>query len=159
MNIPVSDWIKSNQELSDLMVNVCDNCKNVEEAALIAFYQVSDIYNLPKFPDEITEEIYAKHEELDLEPRSVFEELAIINYLMPDKGLRDRVLQALYNVHHRQYTNIDRAAAKYYGLKKIPKEYFVYYFGKDIDAKITFEIENGRSWFDAGAKIMTKVFH
>lgn len=159
MDISVSDWIESDEKLSELMTFIDDNYKSVEKAALVAFYQVSDIYHLPKSQEEITEEIYAEHDELDLEPRSVFEELAIINYLLPDENLLDKVFQALYNVHHKQYTDIDRAAMKYYGSKKIPKEYFVYYFGKDIDAKITFEIESGRSWFDAGAKMMTKVFH
>jgi len=99
------------------------------------------------------EEEYEEYEKLDLEPHSVFQELAIINFLEPDGNILSNTLLALNVVFSKQYIDIEQAALKHYGSEvKIPRPYFVLVFGKDIDAGISFGIPEGLvRWMDSGA--------
>ena len=118
------------------------------------------MYHIPKVYEDITEQVYEEYEKLDMEPRTVFQELAIIKYLLPKAPIRDNVLLAIYTVLHKEQADLIPAAKIHYGsVTKIPKPSFVYFFGKDIDARITFTIPPGMAtWTESGAVEMWQIF-
>ena len=66
----------------------------------------------------------------------------------------DLLIVSLYNLSHKQHSDIYDAAVKFYGTRElVPETYFVYFFGKGIDAKIEFEVK-GENWVEVGAKGM-----
>lgn len=151
-------WFKSDEKLCDIINSIDALNKSIEESAKLAFYQVSDYLKLPKQPEDITDQMYKEFEEFGFEPESVFEQMAIINY-MADKNddKRSLVMQALYNVYYKDYHGLEYAAEIYYGgAEKIPKTYACYLFGNDIDARIEFSIKE-KNWTDSGARMMKKI--
>ncbi len=147
------DWIQKDENLSDLLIKIKGSSKTDEEAALTAYHQVAEMLQLPKTFSDITEDSYEADEEQDRELHSVFEELAIINYLEPNQNILDRVLVALYIVYMKAHIDYEQAALKYYGSKeKVPKPYFIFFFGRDVDAHISFDIpKEFNSWPESGA--------
>jgi hypothetical protein len=142
---PIEEWYKKDQRLNELLVSIDQQSLPDEEAARQAFYKVSELYNLPKFPGEVDEN-----------GRSVFEEMAIGKYIFPNDELKGVVMLAIYNVFINEYITMDEAAAIFYNSHdEIPDEYFVYYFGKDVDARIEFDI-GGKTWIEAGCTFMQK---
>lgn len=147
---PIEEWYKKDKRLSDLLVSIDEQNLSDEDAAKQAFYKVTELYKLPKFPEDVDTEN-------DEESRSVFEEMAILKFMFPDDELKGIVMLAAYNTYTKEFVSIDEAASIHYnGYENIPKEYFVYYFGKDIDARIEFDIK-GQSWIEAGAIKLQKV--
>lgn len=151
-------WLKSDDGLCDVINGIDVQNLSQQESARLAFYSVSDYLKLPKQPEDITEQMYKEFEEYGFEPESVFEQMAVINYIADaNDDTRGLVLQALYNVYHKEYHGVEYAAEVYFGsVKKIPKTYSYYLFGTDVDARIEFSIK-GENWIDAGARMMKKV--
>jgi hypothetical protein len=148
---PIEEWFKRDQRLNDLIVSIDQQNLSDEEAARQAFYKVSELYHLPMFPGEVSKET-------DENNRSVFEEVGIVKYIFPDDELKGIVMLAIYNVFNTECISVDEAAAIFYNSHDdIPDEYFVYYFGKDVDAKIEFDIGN-KTWIEAGCISMQKIF-
>ena len=150
---PIEAWYKKDIWLSKLLVDIDNKGLSDEESAREAFYQVSEMYGLPKFPDEVDHEEEWEYDE----PRSVFEEIALARYLFPDDLPRGIVMLALQNIYRKFCIPFDDVAAEYYGSHDdIPDSYFLYFFGKDVDATVKLDIED-QSWIDAGAGLMKKV--
>lgn len=150
---PIKVWYKKDQRLLKILVDIDNKGLSDEESAREAFYKVSEMYGLPKFPDEV------EHEDdwEDDEPRSVFEEIALARYMFPEDLSRGLVMLAIHNIHTKCCIPFDDVAAKYYGSHDdIPDSYFMYFFGKDVDAFVKLDIE-GQAWTDAGAVMMKKV--
>lgn len=149
---PIIDWYSKDQWLCDFLVSIDQKKLSDEDAAKEAFYTIAEHYKLPKFPEDVDDGNGG-------EGRSVFEEMAIIKYMFPEDELKGAVMLALYNVYNNDYIPIDEAATLYYGdHDKIPKDYMVYYFGKDVDASVKFDIGN-LSWIEAGVMLMKKVIN
>lgn len=157
MNNQIEEWLEENKEIEALVLQLDETSSSPEQAALKAFYEISSHLQLPKFPEEINEEHYKAHEELDIEPRSVIEELAILNYLAPKDDIRGRVLCAIHNVHFKEYIDWHNVTLKHFKNSiKLPKEYMVYLFGKNVDARLAFTLD-GDSWVKAGASAAYKI--
>ena len=79
---------------------------------------------------------------MDLSQESVFEQMAIINYMSDENDdKRAAVIQALYTVYFKEYHGLKYAAEIYFeGADKIPQKYVCYLFGTDIDARISFQL-------------------
>ena len=155
---PIDKWYTIDEKLKTIIDKISISGKSSEEQAKEAFYQVSLIYSLPKFPDDITEDDHEKYEEEGIDnPRTVFEEVGIIRYLEPDNDPRGVVLFALHNIKNRTYMDIDLCAERHFGhSKKIPKNYIVYYTGTDIDSKLNF-LNDKESWAKPGVKYASKI--
>ena len=149
-------WVQGDEKLFKLLKRIEASTKTDEEAALAMYDQVSTMYHLPKTYEEITDQVYDEYEALDKEPHYVFEELAIINYLQPEETIKNNVLLALYTIFMKEHMDVEQAAIKHYGSKeKVPDRFFVFLFGKDIDAIISFTIPDGlERWTDSGAVAM-----
>ncbi len=149
----VQDWIQKDEHLSNLLNNIKSNSQSDEEIALATYYHVAELFHLPLTFSDIQEDSSEADEELDKELHSVFEELAYINYLAPNQNILDKVLLALYTVYKGSHLSIKEVAQKKYGSKeKTPKRYSIFFFGSDIDARISFDIQKEfNSWPDSGA--------
>ncbi|WP_439507038.1 hypothetical protein [Sediminibacterium sp.] len=160
MDNPVDIWYLSDERLKKIIDTLSLSEKSPFEQAKEAFYQISELYNLHKYPDDITEDDYRKYEDEGLDnPRTVFEEVGIIRYLEPEDDPRGVVLFALYNIKNRTYIDISFCAEKHFGSrKKVPDNYVVYFTGQDADSKLNF-LNAGESWTKEGVKYASKILH
>src|SRR5687768_5789050 len=98
---PIEDWYSSDERIRRTLDQLSTSGMTVPEQAAAAFESVADEFDLPKYPENVTEDHYRRFSELGVdEPRSVFEENAILRYLEPDDDPRGLAMLALYNVHH-----------------------------------------------------------
>lgn len=108
----VQDWIQKDENLSNLLNTIKGNGQSEKETALAAYYKVAEMFHLSLTFSDIQEDSSEADEELDKELHSVFEELAYINYLAPDKNILDKVLLALYTVYKGSHLSIKEVAQK-----------------------------------------------
>lgn len=52
----VQHWIDNDQELSKALVGIEETGLSVEEQAELAFHKISDMYGVPKLPENIQED-------------------------------------------------------------------------------------------------------
>ncbi len=150
---PVEAWYYKDKKLLDILMDIDKKGLSEEESAREAFYLVSEMYGLPKFIGDVDYE----DDWEDEEPRSVFEEIAMVRFLFPDDLPRGIVMLALHNVYSKVGIPFDEVATEYYGSHDdIPASYFVYFFGNDVDATLKLDIGE-QSWIEAGAVLMKKV--
>jgi len=157
---PVIDWINKDEKLRTIIERLSNSGLTEKEQADIAFDEISDAYDLPKYPDSFTEDDYKRYEEAGInDPRSVYEEVGIIHYLEPNDDPRGIVLFAIYNIKNGFKIDITEAARRHFkSKKKIPSEYMIYFLG-DKSATIMHFLNNEKSWFDTGAKYASKILN
>jgi len=155
---PIELWYSTDKKLKEVIDRLSISGLSEYEQAKKAFYELSKIYNLHKYPDDITEKDFNRFEKKGIyNPRTIFEEIGILRFLEPNDDIRGIVLCAIYNVKNRNYTDIDFCALKYFGSEeKIPESYMVYYTGEDIDSKLNF-LKDGESWTKEGVKYASKL--
>ena len=132
---PIIEWYTKDKKLADLLVSIDQETLDGK-----AFYEVADLYELPKFPEDVIDDLY-RYDTFDQRARhtSVFEQLAIHKIIAPESDIRGAVLAACMAVHKRIYYSIEEAAAEYFGTyDDIPEKYHVYFIGNDIDVKLKF---------------------
>ncbi len=158
MEIPVAEWLNSDDKLVSIISNINSGEKSFIEQATEAFNKISEVYKLPKFPDDITKNLLNEYQERGVEnPRSVYEEIGIIRFLQPNDDPRGIVLAALYNVKNTQYIDIDICAAEFFGsFENIPDEYVIYYEGEGAECKLCF-LKKGERWAKPGIKYASKI--
>lgn len=155
----IADWFERDKDLQNIVLSIDSRTSDEYEAAKFAFDEAADYLGLPKQPEDVTEEMSEEHDKLGLDsPRSVFHELALINYLFPDEDIRGNVMLALFNIQHKSYVDYEEVAVVFFEeYENIPIEYTIYFFGSAIDAKISFDLPKGTTWVEAGAKMAVKV--
>ena len=155
---PVIEWINSDEKLRSIIERISNSGLSEKEQADIAFDEITDAYDLPKYPDSFTEEDYKRYEEEGIDtPRSVYEEVGIIHYLEPKDDPRGIVLFAIYNIKNRLCMNINEAATRYFkSKKKIPSEYMIYFLNDKSSTMMHF-LEKGKTWVETGAKYASKI--
>jgi len=156
-NPEIWEWVRSDQALSDLLVEIQQKPLSVEEQAEEAFHRVSDMYGLPKNPEDI---VYDDGEEegddRDDEPRtSVYEELGLLKFLNPDDDPRGTVMAAIYTVKNGYTTDLDEVISKKYG-RKIPASCGIGWTGENSAVQIIFP-EKDQGWLEAGCKLFVRV--
>ncbi len=140
---PIVDWYKKDQKLCELLVAIDRQNLAEVEAACEAFYKVSELYNLPKFPEDVCKEDKLDGFGEECRNVSVYEQLAIVKRVHPENALRASVILAMLYVYKKFYAEINEAASEYYGTSnKIPETYYACFFGKDVDVKLKFYIQN-----------------
>ena len=79
---PIDEWYFSDEKLKSTIDTLSSSGKSPFDQAKEAFYKISKLYGLPKYPEDISEDDYKKYEEEGIDnPRTVFEEVGIIRYL------------------------------------------------------------------------------
>jgi hypothetical protein len=158
MEEELNNWLEENIELYVLVSGIRERFSSDEQAALAAFNEVSELLHLPKRMEDITDEMHEEHFKLDKQASSVFHELAIINYIFPEQTIFDKVILALYLVAHKEQCSIYNAAELHFGSKfTIPERFSYLVFGKDIDARISFDFPESGCWTDTGAVSLVTV--
>lgn len=150
----IQQWITNDKKLSDALVEIENLGLSEKEQAEIAFHRISDMYQLPKMPNDIIDEdedediveTYTGDDE-DYDPSSVYQELGLIKYLNPDEDLRGNVLMAIYLVKNKLHVDIDEVYIKRYGNKE--KICGIGFKGDNTDVEIIF-MDEGKSWFELG---------
>jgi hypothetical protein len=151
---PIEAWWQKDKRLSDLLVSIDEQHLSEEESGREAFYKVAALYHLPKLPQDVV----ADEEEAE-NGRSVFEEIALARFLFPEDEYRGIVMMALYNVYIKSYIPYNEVAAIHFGSHdNIPDSYFLYFFGKDVNAIVKFDIGE-QTWLEAGAVYMIQIFN
>lgn len=140
----VQQWIEEDEQLSKVLVDIEESGLLSEEQAEMAFHRISDMYGLPKMPDDIE----YNDEDDDEEPTSVYQELGLIKYLAPkDDDPRGLVLLAIYFVKNRLHADeseIDKSSISGIG-----------YRGENSEVELVL-VQKGQSWVELGCKLFTK---
>lgn len=156
---PIVEWYTKDKKLADLLVSIDKETHDAKQAARIAFNRVAELYGLPKFPEDVSDDLY-KFDAFD-EPSkntSLFEQLAIHKIMFPKSDIRGAVLAACMALHKRIYYSIEEAASEYFGTyDDIPESYHVYFSGNDIDVKLKFS-RTFKSKLSEQAKIVQQCF-
>lgn len=144
-------WTTGNQVLNEQLVKIQGmDCGPLKQAEF-AFKELSSLYDLPLMPEDLERyEAFFKSKGIT-EPRSVYEEAALLKYLSPDDDPRGIVLFAVYNVKHGMGIDIRDVFKK--NAKKVLKNSRLGIIGEGINTSIIFIKEND-NWFDLGCKVM-----
>jgi hypothetical protein len=146
-------WIQSDQKLKDLLVKIQSTGESPLQQAELAFDQLPDLYNLPKMPEDLDRyETFYKRNEIT-NPRSVYEEAALLKFLEPNDDLRGIVLLAVYHVKHAIGVNLQDLFKK--NSRKFRKNQRLGIKGEGINTSIIF-INDDESWYDLDCKVMLR---
>lgn len=143
---PIQTWFESDKQLFEIVSRIASTDKDIKEQALDAFHQLSEHFNLPKYPDNFSDEDYKRFEEMGIDnPRSVFEETTLFSYLNPEEDPRSIVMVGLYNIKNALLIDTNECAEIHFG--HVPKEYILCYVGNGFAGTLHF-LQEGESWFD-----------
>lgn len=115
-DVNLARWISSDAGLSDLLTEIRQMPVSVEVQAEETFHRVSDMYGLPKMPEDIViDEDDTVEQDGAQEYTCVYEQLGLLKYLYPDGDPRDRVLAAIYTVKNNLAIDMEDVMQKKYG--------------------------------------------
>ncbi|MFC2186509.1 hypothetical protein [Peijinzhouia sedimentorum] len=156
MENPIEKWINEDEQLYDLVVEIQTMEKSEFEQAEILFNRLCELYDLPKMPYD-TEKYETFYEDNGiLNPRSVFEEHALLKFLEPNDDPRGIVLSAVYHVKNNVGIDYQEVAEKEFGTK-VPKGLQIGIKGSGVNGIVVFPQKEGKSWFDLGCIINTEL--
>lgn len=144
---PIQSWAENDSRLSLILNEIHQLNLPIEEQAELAFHRLSEIYNLPKLPEEAEK----LEEATGMETISVYQELGLVKFLEPDEDIRGLVLIAVYNVLNEITVGLERVYKK----AGMNEEKGICYRGENAKVTITF-LEENVSWFDSDCKLYLK---
>jgi hypothetical protein len=56
----ILDWFQNDEQLCRIINQISATNKSLEDQALDAFHQLSELYDLPKYPADFTDEHYER---------------------------------------------------------------------------------------------------
>ena len=152
----IEKWINEDKQLYDLVVEIQSMDKSEIEQAEIAFIRLCELYDLPKMPVD-TKRYESYYDENDISnPRSVFEEHALIKFMDPNNDPRGMVLSAVYNVKNNVGVDYNHVAEIEFE-NEIPKDLQIGIKGNGIDGTVLFPQKEGKSWVDLGCIVLNKL--
>lgn len=156
---PLELWYSSDKKFKEIIDKLNESGKSPFDQAKEAFYILADLYQLPKYPEDITDDDYIQLAKKGInKPRSVFEEVGIFRFLEPDDDPRSVVISAIYTLKNRTYVNINLCAEQHFGGQEyVPQSYVVYYTGNDADGKLNFLTDEESTWLKEGVKYASKI--
>ena len=155
----VIDWVNKKPYLNKIIIKTDNkNLPDIDKANKL-LKKISRKYKLPKTPNSITKKVNKKYENKGVFfPRSIIEEIGILNYLYPNQNVKNITLMALYNIYYLKYTDVNTCALINFKEKnKIPENYIVYYTGVKCQTKLNF-ILDGETWTKPGVKYALKIY-
>jgi hypothetical protein len=152
----ISEWINSDTELYNCIIDIENTFKSHDEMAEAAFHKISELFKVPKNPEVIIKEEENEDEFEDyIEQTSVYEQLGLLKYLNSADGIRENVLTAIYFVKNRYVVDFDLVMNKY-NLTATEKAIGLGFKGENTKVEIVF-VKQGESWFDLGCKLFTRL--
>lgn len=150
----LQDWIDSDAPLRKLLATIDEEETTDIEKARKAFYALADLYNLPKFPDDIEdrEEIMVKADHF-YEPVSMYEVLAKVKFAEKNLlNIKSNVLTAAYLIINYAEPLIDDELEEYLNEEEL--EGFGYK-GEDVGVELI-PIKYGENFNDLGCTYFIK---
>jgi hypothetical protein len=143
----VHKWLEIDKKLSNKLVEIQNSTNDKLKQAEMAFWEISEMYNLPKLPGD-NEEAKAYC--------TVYEQLAFLNFLEPDVDLRGHVLSAIFYVKNDFIIDINDVFQKQFGNSDSLKILTgIGYREFSVDVKPIFVMKD-ENWLDKGCKYFTK---
>jgi hypothetical protein len=140
---PVQQWISEDAELSKVLVEIQESGLSVEEQAEMAFHKVTDMYGVPKLPEDVPDVDDGE------DKASVYQELGLIKYLYPENDLRGSVLAAIYAV--KNGINVDDSEIDHTAISGLC------YKGENSKVELVL-VQKGQSWVELGCKLFTRKY-
>lgn len=147
---PIQEWINSDKELFDILVEIQKMPISIEEQAEVAFHRISDLYKIPKLPDNIPDNEVDEDEE---EQTSVYEQLGLLKYLNPNDDIRGLVLSAIYCV--KEGFGADASSIISEMFNDDSDNAGIGHIGENSNVEIII-VKKSQSWFDLGCKMFTR---
>jgi hypothetical protein len=157
MGNEIQKWIDEDKELSKLLTDIQLEFESVEEQAIEAFHKVTSHFNLPLMPEDKGQFENEYEQRGVVNPRSVFEEYTVLNFLAPDDDPRGRVLSAIFHVKQDIQVDYHYVAEKQFG-SNIPKELLIGMRGEGLKGELIFPLLEGKTWTQLGCKFCVKYF-
>ncbi len=150
MKNPIQEWINSDSKLFNLIVKIQDQNESPEIQAELAFKEISDLYNIPKMPEDVIQK-------KDSISRSLFEEHALIKFLAPkNEDPRGLVLSAVYNIINRKTIDyIEIANKEYKG--NLPELSQIGIRGNNFNSEVVFFEKETNDWTELGCKTIVTI--
>jgi hypothetical protein len=156
MNQDLANWIRSDKKLHKIINEAESKGNSAMEQAEIAFPKLCQAYNLPQYPEDL-EKFYDYYEKINVDdPRSVYEEFALIKYLNDGDDPRSMLLAAVFSVINNLSIDLKDILIKVNG--EFPKESFIGIKGLRLNTEIFFADSNGEL-LDLGCIVMYKVIN
>jgi hypothetical protein len=151
---PIKEWVDSDTELAKTLVEIEGTNLSLAEQADIAFHKISDMYGVPKIPEDIVYNDEDDNTEEYVEKPSVYEILGQIKYLQPGDDPRAQVLSAIYYVKNGYGIDLADVLKRKFG-KKIPANTSVGFIREGINVELMF-LDGSKNWMELGCKLMLK---
>lgn len=150
----IEDWIKSDIKLSKALCDIEKASKSTEEQAEMVFHTISDLLGLPKYPEDVNEDIFIKGFVLNT---SVYEQLGFLKYLEPStEMLKDNVITAIYFLSNGTETDLNFIFEKHISEGGTKAEISGFGFKNHCTKVDLILVRKNESWFDLGCKYFTK---
>lgn len=144
----IQEWIKNDQKLSTKLFEIQSKTDDINEQAIISFWEICNMYKLPKFPGN-NQDSNAYF--------SVYEQLAFLNFLRSDNDLRGNVLEAIFYIKNEFIIDMQLIFEKQFGNRKKPVNLLgIGYSSFSINVNPIF-VMLGENWIRKGCKYFTKV--
>lgn len=148
------DWIRGDRRLFNLLTEIENTSNAFVERAEMIFHKVSELYEAPKYPDDVDDEKLVNG---FMAETSVYEQLALLKYLEPgDEKLPENVLAAIYFIVHGTQVEMSFVYDKYSleggNLKDISGRGFK---NEGSGVELIF-VKKDESWYDLGCKYFVK---
>ena len=141
MQNPLLEWIISDSKLNNLLEKIDSENVSENEKAKIAFDKLSDMYKLPKYPDDIEDS------------NSMYEVLGKIKFSSNKiEELKSNVLLAAYLIKNKLEPDISDELENHIGNGELLG---FGYKGDDVNV-VMIPIKKGESWFEKGCTYFTK---
>lgn len=151
---PLEDWINSDPKLLELLENIELEADTDIERAKIAFHKLAEMYDLPKYPDDLEERETIQIADFHFyEPISMYEVLGKIKFADMDLlHIKSHVLMAAYLIKNKYEPLIDSELDEYLGNDMLSG---FGYKGKDVDVTLI-PVKVGESWQEKGCTYFIK---
>ncbi len=133
-------WIKKDQKLNDLLIEIQSTDNTPFEQAKLAFDKLCALYNLPKMPEDLAQfKAYYERKGIDA-PRSVYEEAALLKFLEPHDDPRGVILLAVFHIKNDIGVDLKDVFIQAFG--KLPAIPRLGIKGEGLDTEIIFIKDN-----------------
>jgi hypothetical protein len=156
---PIQNWISTDENLQDLIIEIESTEKSLDEQAELAFEKLSKLYSISRMPNDIADDESEDNEKRDgaVDRRSLFEEHALLKYLSEeDDDPRGIVLLAafqLLNNYRVDYVDVANKEFK----NRIPENCQIGIIGEGYYGKVVFPQKETKNWIDLGCIVMTRL--
>ncbi|MGG8498137.1 hypothetical protein ACQY1Q_17180 [Tenacibaculum sp. TC6] len=142
----IEKWVYTDKKLYDTLLEIQEKGGSDLEQAESIFLRVPKMYNLPVFPEDNEDDKFVS---------SIYEQLALLNYLEVEDNIGGNVLSSIFFIKENYLVDMELVYYKKFGSKEPPANFLgIGYKRKGIDDLPIF-VMKGEDWVDLGCKYFT----